>query len=112
MVEQTEKKKVKFIEEVQKADFIDSVQMEKNGFRVIYVIINCIPVPIMLKATNSDSLIIPIVIEKSEPIKSIFKKINLYFSDNLQQRGLYFMKDSTKLILSDQNHQIFGCKDE
>jgi hypothetical protein len=66
----------------------------------------------MLKATCTKSLIIPIVIQKTEPIKSILKQINLYFSDNLQQRGLYFMKDSTKIILSEQNHQIFQCSEE
>jgi hypothetical protein len=55
----------------------------------------------MLKATSSESLIIPIVLQKTEPIKTIFKQVNLYFSDNLQQRGLWFMKDSTKLILSE-----------
>ena len=66
----------------------------------------------MLKATSSNSMIIPIVIQKTDPIKNIFKQINLYFNDNLQQRGLYYMKDSTKLILSEQNHQIFQCKDE
>lgn len=75
--------------------------MESKGFSLIYVIINCIPIPIMLKATSSESLIIPIVLQKTEPIKTIFKQVNLYFSDNLQQRGLWFMKDSTKLILSE-----------
>ena len=57
--------------------------LEKNDFKLIYAIVNCIPIPIMLKATCTESLIIPIIIQKTEPIKSIFKQINLYFSDNL-----------------------------
>jgi hypothetical protein len=42
----------------------------------------------------------------------LFKLINSYLQDNLDKQELYYMKDSTKLILSAQNNWIYQCNDE
>ncbi len=45
-------------------------------------------------------------------MKQVYRALNQYFQDNLDQRGLFYIKKSTKLILSETNHQVFQCKDE
>ena len=43
--------------------------------RLFYVLVQCIPAPILLKA-NSDSIIIPIIAKKNHEVKCLFKLIN------------------------------------
>lgn len=43
-------------------------------------------------------------------MKQLYKNINSYISENIEEKGLISMKNSTKLILSEQNHRIFFCK--
>lgn len=93
-----------FLEDIPIAE---DLQLTQQTDRIIYVIIQCIPIPILLKTTNSRSLIIPISIDQRDPVKNLFKLINAYFQASLEQRGLTTWKNSTKLILSEQNHQFF-----
>ena len=86
--------------------------MVHQNERIIYVIPQCIPIPITLKTTNSRSLIIPISIDQREPIKNLYKHINKYFQETFDKRGLEAWKNSSKLIMSEYNHQLYQCTDE
>jgi len=86
--------------------------LKEDGKRVLFAVIHCIPIPILRKATMSESLIIPVALDGNLRVKQVYRALNSYFQDNLDQRGLFFIKNSTKLILSDTNHQVFQCKDE
>ena len=101
-----------FIHKINELEGLDPNFEKSHGNRVFYVIIHCIPIPILLKATQSESLIMPISIPLSSPLKDIFGMINQYFDETLDQMGLYFIKNSSKLILSDKNHRVFECTDE
>ena len=69
--------------------------------RLFYVIIQCIPIPLMMKFTSSNSIIVPVVLKKQAPLKQLYKSMNSYLKDAIEDRGLDRMKHSTKLILSE-----------
>lgn len=55
----------------------------------------------MMKFTSSNSIIVPVVLKKQAPLKQLYKSMNSYLKDAIEDRGLDRMKHSTKLILSE-----------
>ena len=45
-------------------------------------------------------------------MRQVYKGINQYFNDNVDNRGLFFIKNSSKLVMSETNHQVFQCGDD
>ena len=80
-----------------------------NRNRLLYVIVQCVPIPFMKRLTKSDSIIVPIVLKKDQTLKHIYKSVNGFMKEAIEDRGLHSMKNSTKLILSEQNHRMFFC---
>ena len=54
------------------------IQAAKSKTRLLYVIIHCIPIPILLKASLSNCLIIPVNMKLTDPVKALFKHLTLY----------------------------------
>jgi hypothetical protein len=54
------------------------IQAAKSKTRLLYVIIHCIPIPILLKASLSNCLIIPQNMKLTDPVKALFKHLTLY----------------------------------
>lgn len=69
--------------------------------RLFYVIVQCIPIPLMKRFTSSNSIIVPVVLKKQQQLKQIYKSMNGYLQHAIEDRGLYQMKNSTKLVLSE-----------
>lgn len=69
--------------------------------RLLYVIVQCIPIPLMRRFTKSDSIIVPILLKKQQTLKQVYKSVNTYLRDAIEERGLHSMRNSTKLILSE-----------
>ena len=69
--------------------------------RLFYVIVQCIPIPLMKRFTSSSSIIVPIILRKQQPLKQIYKSMNGYLKQAIEDRGFSKMKNSTKLILSE-----------
>ena len=57
---------------------VSAIEMDGNN-RLFYVIVQCIPIPLIKKFTSSKSIIIPIVLPKRAPLKQIYKCVNKYF---------------------------------
>ena len=69
--------------------------------RMFYVIVQCIPIPLMKRFTNSNSIIVPVILNKQQPLKQIYKSMNGYLKHAIEERGHDRIKHSTKLILSE-----------
>ena len=69
--------------------------------RLFYVIVQCIPIPLMKRFTSSNSIIVPVILHRQQPLKQIYKSMNGYLKHAIEDRGLSQMKHSTKLILSE-----------
>jgi len=65
----------------------------------------------LLKANPNERIVIPLAIDINEPVKSLFKHLTKYFRENLEREGFHYIKNSTKLNLSELNHQMFMCND-
>ena len=76
-------KRIEFIDDINDSENIDEEEMKAKGKRVIYVIAQCIPIPILEKATVSESLIIPLPMSGDLQVKCVFKAMNSYFQENL-----------------------------
>ena len=98
------KKDLTFLEQIPRLEKISPLEVKREDRKLLLIIIQSIPIPILLRATSSESLIIPFVVEANSSLKDLFKVVNKYFKDNLDSRGLYFIKSNSKLIVSDQNH--------
>jgi len=48
IVEQSKSKKLKFVSEISLFDGINEANLKEKGKRLIYVIVECIPIPIMI----------------------------------------------------------------
>ena len=51
------------------------------------------------------------MVKKNLPIKALFRLITEELKANLEIEGLEYMVKSSKLVLSEQNHQIYMCND-
>ena len=71
------KQKYSFIEEVPRQESL-SLQ-ESDHTRIVYIIVHCIPIPVLLKATASETMIIALSLPRKDPISSVFKKLTKYF---------------------------------
>lgn len=69
--------------------------------RLFYVIVQCIPIPLMKRFTSSKSIIVPVILNRQQPLKQIYKSVNGYLKHAIEDQGLNKMKHSTKLILSE-----------
>ena len=76
------------------------------------MVIQCIPIPLIVKFTSSSSLIIPILLPGNVEVRRIYRELNTYIQNALDDQGLHSMKKSTKLRLSDKNHKLYSCSDE
>jgi len=76
------KQKYSFIEEVPRRESppppTTSLQ-ESDDTRIVYIIVHCIPIPVLLKATASETMIIALSLPRKDPISSVFKKLTNYF---------------------------------
>ena len=73
----------------------------ENQNRLLYVIVQCVPIPLMKKITKSSSIIVPVLLKKQQNLKQIYRSVNGYMKEAIEDRGLHQMKNSTKLILSE-----------
>ena len=74
--------------------------MESNE-TLLFVIIQCIPVPIMLKITRLKSILIPIVVKRNITVKAFFKQLTEHVRREMELKGLEQMMANSKLIIND-----------
>jgi F0F1-type ATP synthase membrane subunit b/b' len=68
------------------------------------VIIQCIPLPVLLKASSNRRAVISLSVDKNEKLKGLLKLLTAKIQENLNDEGLEYIKNSTKLVLSELNH--------
>jgi hypothetical protein len=100
------------MEIIQEVENIDKDAIALKNQRILYVIVQCFPISLIVRASQSRSLIIPLVLHNDALVKDVYQKLYDYFDTRLDAKGLYFIKNSSKLILSDKNHQIFECLEQ
>jgi len=83
-----------------------------HGSRVVYIVIHCIPIPVLLRTTQSQKMIVALTLGQKEPINAVFKEISKYFQYTLEFNGFRHMKMQSKFKFSEKNHQIFQCVEE
>ena len=91
--------------------FNNYIQPAKSKTRLMYVIVQCVPILIMLKASISNCLIVPMKMNNNDPLKCLLKQLTAYLRDSLSRQGQHQMAQSTKLILSERHNQMFMCSE-
>lgn len=89
----------------------NNVQQPLANQRTIYIVLHCIPIPLIKKINPSGKVLISLNVDKDLTIKSLFKVVTEYLKYNLEFNGYNYMKSSSKMIISEQNHQAFICND-
>lgn len=79
--------------------------------RVVHVILQCIPISVLQKIIPNGRVLISISVDKNITLKCLYKLLTEYLQDNLEVQGYSYMRSSSKMVLSDQNHESFMCKD-
>lgn len=92
-------------------EFKNNVKPRSENHRVMHVILQCIPIPVLLKINPNGRTVISLSIQKNVTMKSMYKIISEYLQTNLEIQGYQYMMKSSKMMISDQNHQTFLCND-
>lgn len=77
----------------------------------MHVILQCIPIIVLEKINPNGRVLISISVDKNISMKAMYKLLTEYLQNNLEAQGYSYMKSSSKMVLSEQNHESFMCKD-
>ena len=65
----------------------------------------------MTKLTTSGTLIIPCILKPTDPIINVFKQVNKYIMESLEDLALSRLLKSGQLLITKKNQTLFECQD-
>lgn len=83
IISKNSKNSMTFLEEVPCFEMVDVAAKATDAQnqqinRLFYVIVQCLPIPLIKRLTKTDSIIVPIIMKKQQTLKQLYKNVNTF----------------------------------